>query len=420
MKLKLDKFRVDLFWNMVSFLFVAILGVFMNAFISKQYDVSVLGVFNQNYALYLFLSQLAVSGVHLSVQKYIPEFESKEDTSSILISALLLTTVSSLLVILVAYFFRDIPGRLMDSEGVKEGFKYVIPGLLFFSYNKVLLAYLNGRRRMKEFALYQFLRFFLMVSFLVILNYYQVASNKLVLVLTLSEITLFLIIILAVKLNLRLLTISQIKFWLKNNFHFGNRALLGNFLFDANTKVDIFLIGIFLSDRSAGIYSFAALILEGFAQVPVIFRNNINPVIAKCYSSRHISLLNKIIKVNIRKFYKVIGGLGILSIIGFPVVLWVFGQMEYLEDMWIVYSLLVSGIIFTAGYQPFIMLFNQMGNPALQTWFIFALAGTNFILNLIFIPMLGIYGSALATGLSNIVVIVFIKYYANRKYKLII
>ena len=61
-----------------------------------------------------------------------------------------------------------------------------------------------------------------------------------------------------------------------------------------------------------------------------------------------------------------------------------------------------------------------MGNPALQTWFIFALAGTNFILNLIFIPMLGIYGSALATGLSNIVVIVFIKYYANRKYKLII
>lgn len=417
MKLKLDKFRIDLVWNLISFLFIAFLGVFINAFISTKYDVSILGVFNQNYALYLFLSQLAVGGVHLGVQKYVPEHSANTiSTHSILISALILTTISSVLVIFIALIFNHVPGKLMESDGVGIGFKYVLPGLLFFSYNKVLLAFLNGIRKMKAFAFFQFLRFFLMTFFIVLCFYLAIDPNKLAIILSATELVLFLILVSSIGIKLNRSYYADTIYWIKQNFKFGNKALVGNFLFDANTKVDIFLIGVFLSDRLVGIYSFAALIFEGFGLIPVIFRNNINPIISKSFKSGNNMLLAKIINLNIRKFYKFIAGIGILGILAFPIVIWIFGQTDYLYEMWAVYTILSLGVICTAGFQPFIMLFNQLGHPEYQTYFIFCLASANVLLNLIFIPFFGIYGSAFATALSNLVIVIFLKRYSAKLY----
>ena len=44
-----------------------------------------------------------------------------------------------------------------------------------------------------------------------------------------------------------------------------------------NTRIDIFMLGIFLSDQLVGIYSVAALFVEGFLQIIVVLQNNFNP-----------------------------------------------------------------------------------------------------------------------------------------------
>jgi O-antigen/teichoic acid export membrane protein len=179
--------------------------------------------------------------------------------------------------------------------------------------------------------------------------------------------------------------------------------LLGNFLLDVNTKVDVFILGIFLTDSQVGIYSFASTFAEGFMQLPVLLRNNINPILAKLSVKRNLKLTEKIINNSKTKFLKMIGGIGILAILMFPLVFIVFAIEEHRFDTWLIFSILVLFVSISSGYQPFLMLFNQFGHPWQQTKFIFVLFLSNVLLVLMLVPIMGIYGAALGTGLSFIV-----------------
>jgi O-antigen/teichoic acid export membrane protein len=89
-----SKFNIDLLWNFSSFALIAVLGVLVNVVIAKTYGNEGLGVFNQVYAIYLMLSQLAVGGVHLAVQRYIPIYSNRvQERSTILFSSLLISGI---------------------------------------------------------------------------------------------------------------------------------------------------------------------------------------------------------------------------------------------------------------------------------------------------------------------------------------
>ena len=53
----------------------------------------------------------------------------------------------------------------------------------------------------------------------------------------------------------------------------------GGVLLEMNSKIDIFMIGIFLSDSKVGIYSFCALFVEGF-QIFTVLQNIYNPILS--------------------------------------------------------------------------------------------------------------------------------------------
>ena len=410
-----SKFNVDLLWNMGAFALSAIIGVLLNVIIIKFYDSEVLGVFNQIYAVYILLSQLAVSGVHLSVQKYIPEYHSdKKNLNHIVTSALIITVITSIITIIVAYLFNQLPGRITNSEGVLQGFKYVIWGLLFFSMNKVLLSFLNGIREMKTFAIFQLLRFVFMLSFLVYFIFTNKEGYLLALMLPLTELLLFFIVFIYAIRFFKISIHNGFRKWLSENYRFGNKALLGNFLFDINTKVDVFMLGIFLTDSMVGIYSIAATIAEGFLQLPVLMRNNINPVITKAHTKKGYEILNQVIRKSKKGFYKIIALLGLASIAGFPLFLLVFGIKEDFYLIWSIYAVLTLGVIITGGYLPFQMIFNQLGHPLNQTLFIFLLFLSNVIMNAIFIPLTGVIGAAIGTSVSMIIQIFIMKYLVGR------
>ena len=67
---KTEKFADGLVWNYVSTLFLAAGGFLFSIIIAVFYDEEVLGVFNQIFAYYILLSQLAVFGVHLALTRY--------------------------------------------------------------------------------------------------------------------------------------------------------------------------------------------------------------------------------------------------------------------------------------------------------------------------------------------------------------
>ncbi len=418
-KLTQSKFNTDLLWNMASFGFVAIIGILLNIIILKVYGTSVLGVFNQVFAIYLLLSQLAVGGVHLGVQRFVPaNIKSEAQTKNIVIAALIVSTIISIIIIIIGFLLKDLPSQILKSKAVGEGYVAILPGLLFFSWNKVLLSYHNGCRRMKAFAVFNFLRYAAILSGLLLFIFFNYDVNFLPIILTASECGLFLVVfVYSLPFLSGTIHFKRLLVWIKIQYKFGNKALLGNFLLDVNTKVDVFILGIFLSDSQVGIYSFASTFAEGFMQLPVLLRNNINPILAKLSVKRNLKLTEKIIQSSKTKFLKMIGSIGIMAILMFPLVFLVFDINEHRFDIWLIFSILVLFVSISSGYQPFLMLFNQFGHPWQQTKFIFVLFLANVFLVLMLVPIIGIYGAALGTGLSFLVQIFYQKWACNHVLK---
>lgn len=402
-------------WNLVSFFIIGLVGILINLLLIKLYDSSVLGVFNQIYAIYIFLSQLAVGGVHLSVQAFIPVFvKDKDVTNRIITSGLFLAFFFSFLVCGLAFAFNKVPGFILASDGVTKGFCWVIPGLLFFSLNKILISYHNGFSRMKAYAVFQALRFIFIFTSLLGLIFFQVEPIYFAASLALGEFFLFLIVF-TFSFPLFRLTFTGWKEWLVKQFVFGNKALTGNVLLDLNTRTDIFILGYFLQDAMVGIYSFAATFAEGVMQLPVVLRNNINPMLAKGLATERNAALQKKISPLIRQFYKSLGPLFLVSILFFPVVFWVFDIREFRWEIFLVFLILVVGSLAGVGFIPFQMIFNQGHKPNIQTYYIFWTFVSNVGLNLALIPWLGLYGSALGTSLSMVFQVLLLRSW-TRKY----
>ena len=75
------KFFQDAIWNYSAFGIMALTGVILNFFIAWKMGLEALGIFNQIYAIYVVLGQLAAFGIHDSVQKHIAEYADDKLTS---------------------------------------------------------------------------------------------------------------------------------------------------------------------------------------------------------------------------------------------------------------------------------------------------------------------------------------------------
>ncbi len=69
---------------------------------------------------------------------------------------------------------------------------------------------------------------------------------------------------------------------------------------------------------------------------------------------------------------------------------------------------------------PFLMLFSQLGRPGTQTLFIAGVFLSNVLLNLALIPWLGLYGAALATALSFLVLAGLLTWLARRTFDVVL
>lgn len=407
------KLSSDLIWNMASYAIVGGGGLLLNIVIARQYGANYLGVFNQVYAIYILLSQLAVSGVHLSILKVTAQFSKEQiiirDSFS---AALFLTIITAGSITLLAYVCREFFAYALSSPEVTKGLVLALPGLFLFSLNKSFLALFNGLRQMKAYAVFQGLRFLLMLIFLVILVTLHIDGSYTPIIFSLTEAVL---LIMQLPFTLRWIrpdfSNNGLK-WMKTHWSFGLKAMVGNLLLDANSRADVLLLGLFASDNIVGVYSFAAMLAEGFAQLPVVLRTNINPILTQTYYDNGVLALQATMQRVKKMSYVFLIPVGLMAILSFPL-LNLFGFDPEFNQSWLVFSILMAGILLSAGYLPFQMIFNQIGQPGYQTLFLVMLFLTNVILNLLLIPFFGMYGSALATALALIFQIVYLKRLAS-------
>ena len=99
-----SKFSNDVLWNVGSLALLGASGVMINSIIGHYQSPESLGVFNQAFAFYIVLSQLAVGGMQFSIVKHLSHTDDRGAMGIVVSSALAAITVTAFSVAVV--FFR--------------------------------------------------------------------------------------------------------------------------------------------------------------------------------------------------------------------------------------------------------------------------------------------------------------------------
>jgi O-antigen/teichoic acid export membrane protein len=408
-------FHKGIWWNFLSFVSLGIGGVLLNVLILFFYGVEILGVFNQVYAVYILVSQFAVFGLFASVLKYISVYhEDKKTTDEILSSALFLCIFTATVAISAYYFSIPFISDILDSPLTGRGLYLVVAGLWFFAMNKILLSFLNGKSLMKQYAFFYMFRYLSLPFFLVVFYFAGLGGDFSPLVFTATESILFFFLFFYVLKYFSLVSPSRCFGWFKKHLLFGAKSFLGGSIAEINSRVDVLMLGIFLSDRIVGIYSFAALFAEGLGQITGIFRVNYNPVIARMVSAGEREKLTFLIRDFLKKWFFPSFLVFVFSVVMYYGFSLLFLDKSYSFISWSVFSLLLFGIFIRSGYDVFWELPSQSGFPGWQTVLMSAVFVSNIILNYFLISLLGIYGAALELIASALIGIGMLKLIARK------
>ena len=413
-----NRFNKDVLWNTASIAILGVSGIIINLVIIACRGPQALGIFNQVFAFYIVISQIAVGGLQFSVLKHCSyEQDNLSECAAIASSALMLVAFAGIVICVILFGLKDVIGRTLDSPSVALGLTFAIPGLAFYALNKVLLMVLNGLRNMRAFAVFQALRYLLILAGVVAIMLLGYSGSHLPLSLTMAEVTLFVALMLYINIILFRIRFSfapEIRNWFRRHISFGSRGFLSGVLIEMNTRVDVLMLGYFMSDTIVGIYSFASTFAEGFAQLSTVIRQNVDPIVGKCFAEDNREKIREIAKKVRRTFYPIMAFAGCALIAVFPILIWLVASNGENWQSWGVFALLVSGIVLASGYRPFIGMLMQGGRPGTYTILIAGSVIGNVILNVCLIPVLGIYGAAVATALiyvlEIVVLVVIVRY----------
>ena len=410
-----SRFNINVLWNLGSLGILAASGILINGLILAQYNALVLGVFNQVFAFYTILSQFAVGGVHLSVlQKVSHNPHDLLKCGKILNAALLIVLGLSAPLVIILTMSASTIGDVLQSPDVGVGIVVIAPGLVFFSLNKVLVSFINGLQRMRAYAIFQALRYILIMMYIVMIIILKIDPIYLPLALTFAELTLFLI-------TAGYIFIHIVPFFVKGTHYviphlsFGIRGIGSGVLLAFNTRVDVLMLGWYLNDTAVGVYSFAAILIEGFAQIPVILRYNIDPLLGKHFADNALSQIEALSRQIRRYFVPIMLALGAIGSLAYPVILYVLSDSIDLQSSWTVFIVLACSVIIASTVTPFRGIFLQSVRPGLFTILIIVLILNNLVLNVLLIPLFGLMGAAFATASTNILEM-FLLFRLSRRY----
>lgn len=414
-----NRFRVDLAWNFASLFVLAASGITLNVVIGRAYDSATLGVFNQVFAAFIFFSMAASGGLNFSVLRTIAEkAHDRAACAPVMFGAIVPAVALSATVALLFWWSAGPIAALLDSEPVASGIRAATPGLFFFALNKVLLAATNGLRRMRAFAVYQALRYVLILGGLLLAVALAVPGAWLAGVFTFGETVLFVVLVVEVATQVPWWRGRGWPLWSREHLRFGARSVLSGIILELNSRVDILMLGYFLNDAKVGVYSYAAMFAEGFFQLLVVLRNNYNPILARHIGEGRLQELQAIVRRGRIRTYLLMPALGVAAMLVYPWILAVLTNKPEFQDSHEPFVILVIGILLSAGYQPFASTLAMANLPGWHTLYMCVVVASNIVANAVLIPLWGMNGAAAGTALALVISALVLRLLARRLVRL--
>ena len=356
-----------------------------------------------DYILFLNLFSLSLLFSTLGIPQFI--IRMIKNQNSHLFKVVILSLVSNLILNIIFIFIFSF---LLNIE-LNVSLSYIFLFFTISSFNATLLSILHGYNKVLFADFLDFLLKPLIIFISVFFIYFTFSKNitfsNVVLSYLLSQFILFLILIIKISLLLRDISDQNFETTFNKNFFFKSIFFLGatSFLHIFNSRIDIFMINFYLDDLQLAEYGLA-LQLFAIVNFPILAIRSI--FIPKFYD--HIKNLKfleandqlNLIKIGILYLHIIL--IILITLFGKKIFIIFFNQ-NYHDSV----NLLVIYLIFNMFTLPFLLsevILHSLHKEHLIPSFTFFSAIINILMNLIFIPLMGVYGALFSTIFCNFLV----------------
>ena len=276
-------------------------------------------------------------------------------------------------------------------------------GLIFFPLNKILISYLNGLRCMKAFSILQAMRYLVVMALVTAIAASELPIELATFCFVAAELLTATLALIYIK-HARL--VDQLSFsreWVLRHYRFGTKGLAAGMFAEVNSRIDVLLIGFFLSDKETGIYSFAAMLVDGVYHVLAMIRINFNPILVAAARDNDWSAGQYLRRQSLRIVLPVTLLMSILLVLSYYILgVWVMPPEKGILDGLPTLVILLSALVMVSFLVPFDNLLMVSGLPGFQTFQQLILVGVNIVVAVLLLPIIGVEGAAFGTALSYI------------------
>lgn len=380
----------------------AAIGYGFRIFLSRSLTVDEFGLF---YSVVAFIATIGVFrelGLATSLVKYISELKSKQDFARIkssIIMVFLAQTILSVIIFTPLIFLSDILAS--QYFGMPQA-----SAVLFFLLIEAIVnmgiysAVFQGMQKFRIFGLIEIFRVSILFAFAIPLVSNGAAGIALAQLLTTVAMN---IIFVGIALK-EMPFLGPAKFvldttLLKNIFKFGLTLWLGNIIVMLVSRLDVIFITYFRVLKEVAWYNVSlptAMLLTTFSAA---VNNTLYPTVAELWSKGRKEDVAKGME-SVIKFFFVLMLPPALLFLAYPdiIIRILFGE-SYLPAA-LSLQVLSIGMLFSSISSIFLGVINGIGSPGMNAKVVSVVAGANFVLNLLLVPLYGLDGAAVATAIS--------------------
>jgi O-antigen/teichoic acid export membrane protein len=401
------RLRRDVAWNLIPVALLGGVGLGINFLIAGWWGAAALGVFNLVTIAFFVFAVVGAWGIQFSVLRAIAAHP--DEIPAVAVGALVPTVGLAMLVTAAWLVCRGPIADLQGSDAVAEGMLWATPGLFCFALNKVLFGIVNGHRRMRAFAVYTSLRYVLLGSGLIVAKLADVKAQHLAVIWSFTECPLLLVMIGELVATVKLRAATGWMRWAGEHLQYGARGVGATLAQEINSKLDVWMLGAAgVAKELVGVYSLAAALNEGAAQLAFVVQNNLNPMIARSLAQGDTADVEALVKRTRKWFVPVMVGAAALGALAFPIVVPRLVGDSTFDAGGVPFAILMAGLALASAWLPFTQMLMMASRPGSYTLFIALVVLTNLVANLALIPRFGMTGAALATSIAALAMCAFL------------
>jgi O-antigen/teichoic acid export membrane protein len=289
------KFAGDSLW-LLSAQFI-MMGVMLvsNLMITSKFGNDKLGVFNQGMAFLLLVSTIVGLGLNNTITKYtadhIGSFTHQILKERLVQNILFTLMISTMCLTGFIFLVFNMP-FVFSSDETREGLCKTAYALPLFSINKNFQSFLVGLRKQKDYSIQRILRWILVLFIVILSCYFFENPDYSYYSFFISELILSFFMIgnlLGTKMRLNFEN-------LKIDLTFGLKSYVSELIAVSSDKLDVLVVGYFLSNSEVGIFSFVTFFAKSIYLLPSILMQNVNPIISKAHHQGKLFLLKPFLR----------------------------------------------------------------------------------------------------------------------------